>query len=162
MDLRIDACRGDVPAVQKFIDTFGNGYLHYEVEGVPYIVTPFDGALINKRFNVVEFMLENGADIEAKSYDKRTPLMRLVVRENVEAVAFLLDHGANRHHRDDAGLTALDLARQKDNEKNQTMALMIEGKKPTPFMEEANTAAKAKVERLFRACVVRKPFKLRR
>lgn len=52
-----------------------------------------------------------GADFNASDYDKRTPLHVAVCRNNVETVAFLLEHGVNPYLRDVFGSTPMDNAK---------------------------------------------------
>ncbi|KAL9952035.1 hypothetical protein ACROYT_G039235 [Oculina patagonica] len=57
-----------------------------------------------------------GVDLNACDYDKRTPLHVAVSRNNVETVAFLLEHGVNPYLRDVFGSTPLDNAKSYDLE----------------------------------------------
>lgn len=52
-----------------------------------------------------------GADLNSSDYDKRTPLHVAVCRNNVDTVAFLLEHGVNPYLRDIFGSTPLDDAK---------------------------------------------------
>ena len=61
--------------------------------------------------NVIEFSLQNGANINWQTEDsKTTPLMIAGDRNQIETVKFLLGHGADPHLKDKNGLTALDMA----------------------------------------------------
>ncbi|MBQ9578336.1 MAG: ankyrin repeat domain-containing protein [Ottowia sp.] len=64
------------------------------------------------RQDVVQFLLEHGADINHAGGVgvKRTPLMHAAYDGHKDLVAFLLDNGADVHARDAVGMTALRLA----------------------------------------------------
>ena len=55
-------------------------------------------------------MIENGADINACTNDDYTPLMIAAQKGDINAVASLVECGANVHHRDRDGRTALHFA----------------------------------------------------
>jgi hypothetical protein len=75
----------------------------------------FSASLYNACFdghiNVIEFSLQNGADINQQSGDwKISPLMIAAQGGQVETTKFLLSHGANPHLKNKNGETALNIA----------------------------------------------------
>ena len=75
-------------------------------------LTPLHSATLRNAVEIAEFLLNNGADVNAKNYyDGLTPLHIAVMRNAVEGVEFLLNNGAdvnakNYHN----GLTPLHIA----------------------------------------------------
>ena len=59
---------------------------------------------------IVKFLLDNGAGVDAADVIKRTVLMYAARHGHVEVVRLLLDKGADAHVRDEDGDTALSLA----------------------------------------------------
>ena len=60
--------------------------------------------------NVVRLLLEHGADVNALSNGRSTPLHIAARRGRIEVVRVLLEHGANTGGKDDNGRTALQVA----------------------------------------------------
>ncbi len=56
------------------------------------------------------FLLDNGARINEVDYEGHTALMMSVIRQNSDAVKFLLERGAGASLRDKDGKTVLDFA----------------------------------------------------
>ena len=59
---------------------------------------------------LVTFLLDKGADVEARDDRGRTALMTAAELGHAEIVELLLRHGADPRDRDTAGKSALDLA----------------------------------------------------
>ena len=59
---------------------------------------------------VLSYLIENGADINACTNDDYTPLMIAAQKGDINAVTSLVECGANVHHRDRDGRTALHFA----------------------------------------------------
>jgi ankyrin repeat protein len=76
------------------------------------------------RLEVVVFLLENGADIDAKAQNSigNTPLMSAVAGGRIEIVRFLLDEGADLTLTDKENFTPLQLAQV---EKKPEIAALI-------------------------------------
>jgi ankyrin repeat protein len=70
--------------------------------------------------STLEMLLSKGADIEAldhgRDHASRSALMRMISRQNREAVELLIRHGANIELRTEAGFTPLMLATRLGNE----------------------------------------------
>jgi hypothetical protein len=71
-------------------------------------------AMWNNDIDVIEVLLEAGAEVNAKDNAGRTALMWAVHNRNAEAVSALLDAGAGARARDSDGKTALMLAEERE------------------------------------------------
>jgi uncharacterized protein len=85
------------------INKSGWGPLHYAVSG--------------PSFPVVELLVKQGADIEARSPNGTTPLMMAARYGDESSVDLLLRQGADKTKRNDLKLTAADFARQAGRDK---------------------------------------------
>ena len=56
---------------------------------------------------ILSCLMENGADVDAITFDDRTPLMIAAQRGDTEVATFLIEHGANVGLSDKTGATAL-------------------------------------------------------
>ncbi|CAF0765651.1 unnamed protein product [Adineta steineri] len=65
-------------------------------------MTPLHKAAMGDHVDVIEYLLETGADIDARDILKRTPLLVAALKSSVEAVCFLLSQNASLSYRDDA------------------------------------------------------------
>jgi len=65
--------------------------------------------------DIINFLLEEGADIEAKNNKGQTALMRAVLVENQSIVDLLLSKGANVNVKDNLGITPLMYAVETEN-----------------------------------------------
>ena len=55
----------------------------------------------------------NGANLELVNDDGHTALMIAAKYGQIDILNFLMNHGADLHHKDTEGLSAMDLARDK-------------------------------------------------
>jgi ankyrin repeat protein len=69
--------------------------------------TPLHQAVNADRRDLVEFLLGNGADIEARDRYGRRPLHRAVSNKNLKMTALLLARGAQVNSRDEQGRTPM-------------------------------------------------------
>ena len=67
-------------------------------------------AASKEHIDVLSCLVENGADIDARTKDNCTPLMIASRHNRVNAVTFLVEHGANINLKDKHGNTALHYA----------------------------------------------------
>lgn len=81
-------------------DKDGRSALHYAVDASVTSLYPLD---------TTSYLIENGADIDLKTANKRTPLM-LSIGKPITMTKYLLQKKAGMEHRDDEGSTALMLA----------------------------------------------------
>jgi ankyrin repeat protein len=63
---------------------------------------------------MVDYLLESGANIDAEDDEGRTPIFYAVVDYNMEAISHLGEKGANVNHRDHAGMTPAHYAVQDE------------------------------------------------
>ncbi|MEI0493051.1 ankyrin repeat domain-containing protein [Brachyspira intermedia] len=70
-------------------------------------------ALIFNNLESVEFLLENGADVNSIDYEYQTPLIYAVQKNNAEIVKLLISKGADINFKDARNRTALDIAKSK-------------------------------------------------
>jgi uncharacterized protein len=84
--------------------------------------TPLHDAALGGNPDVITVLLDHGAAINARDKDQEaTPLMLAASLGRSKAVALLLARGANPALRDRAGHTALDRARETDDDATQTL-----------------------------------------
>ena len=66
---------------------------------------------MNSTYDILNILLQNGADVNAKDHDGRTALMLAASSpDDVSSVTLLLSHGADPALKDKDGRTALDYA----------------------------------------------------
>jgi ankyrin repeat-rich membrane spanning protein len=70
-------------------------------------------AVAGARLDLVKWLLAQGADINYRGNQDRTPLFRAASRGNAEIVKLLLDHGAKVNLADRNGKTPLVIAAEK-------------------------------------------------
>ncbi len=77
-------------------------------------VTPLIWAAGRGRLEETKLLVEHGADVNAMENTRRTsPLFAAAFRGHDKVVAYLLEHGADYTIKNNRGLTALDIAREK-------------------------------------------------
>ncbi len=81
------------------------------------------GDVATDQLKITEFLINAGADINAKGMYSKDALTYAACDGNIEAVALLLDKGANIHARDDEGRTPLMWAATQAKE--QTVILLL-------------------------------------
>ncbi|MCK5879908.1 MAG: ankyrin repeat domain-containing protein, partial [Holophagae bacterium] len=73
------------------------------------------------RYPIIEILLANGADINRRARDGRTPLYYAIVDKDPKRLQFLLDRGADpnivMHNRTHNGLSYLLIAEKLGNKK---------------------------------------------
>jgi ankyrin repeat protein len=74
-------------------------------------VTPLHVAVDYLNLGLVEFLLDHGADVDARDAQGRTPLHFAVLNRDIELARVLLDAKADPNARDAAGLTPLQAVR---------------------------------------------------
>jgi ankyrin repeat protein len=63
--------------------------------------------------DVARFLVENGADVNAKNNDDDTPLHGAALNGYVDVARFLVENGADVNAKDKNGKTPIDIAREK-------------------------------------------------
>jgi len=115
--------KGNIPKVRKMLDkrkakkainrmgANGNRLLHYA-----------SGEW--KEPDLVEKIIDLGAEVNIKNIWKRTPLHDAAEANNTDAMKILLDHGADMNSPDIHKITPLDIVQKKN--KKRTIALFSE------------------------------------
>ena len=78
--------------------------------------TAFSKACWNGQLKVIEYLLEHGADIDARAGDLVTPLHQAARQGQLETVKFLLEKGADKSLKDNKGKTASDMAKSNGHD----------------------------------------------
>lgn len=101
--LMIASIEGELPIVEALI-------LKKKAEVNKSGWTPLHYACSTGRLSVAEFLVSNGAKVNALSPSDTTPLMMAVSSGNEVLIKFLLDNGADLRTRNHEGYTAIDVA----------------------------------------------------
>lgn len=101
--LMIAAIEGELPVVQTLV-------LKHKAEINKSGWTPLHYACSSGKLNIAEFLLANGAMVNALSVSETTPLMMAVSSGNEVLVKLLLDKGADLQLRNHEGYSAIDVA----------------------------------------------------
>ncbi|KAK7871443.1 hypothetical protein R5R35_010829 [Gryllus longicercus] len=86
--------------------------------------TPLHRACYNDHVEIVDILLEHGADIHARTKDQWQPLHSACMWNNTKCVAKLLEHGADVNATSEGGQTPLHLA-AGNSESIATLALLL-------------------------------------
>ena len=103
------AYKGDLKKVKEIIDRDPNQINVQQARGF----TPLHLASGKGHIEIVEFLLNHGADIELEIFNGETPLMLAAQHarhRRYETIKTLLEHGAKVNHKDEDGRTALHYA----------------------------------------------------
>lgn len=101
-------------------------YFHADVEGNNTFWTPLFAAVAGGYVDIMNCLVENGADVNARTYDNCTPLIRASALGDIDVVTFLVEHGANVNLQDKDGETALHYAvRHRRNSYNDVLSCLI-------------------------------------
>ena len=76
-------------------------------------MTPHMYAAYNSHSNVAAFLVQKGADINAKDDDQSTALMYAAFSGSKATVELLIEKGADVNSKDNLGFTALDYSTMK-------------------------------------------------
>jgi len=100
------AYEGDLKKVKKIIDRDPNQINVQDAQDF----TPLHLASGKGHIEIVEFLLNHGADTESEIFNGDTPLLvaaRYAINGKYETIKTLLEHGAKVNHKDKHGRTAL-------------------------------------------------------
>lgn len=123
----IEACeKGNLSKAKKLTLRIGNG-----IDTVYGIIgeTPLMCASRNNQLDICKFLLENGADVNAKGIADYTALMKAAGEGNLEICRLLIDNGADISATNSFGDTAFDLAvsvKSSDSSHKEVCALLGE------------------------------------
>ncbi|MFK4289479.1 ankyrin repeat domain-containing protein [Bacillus sp. RC250] len=78
--------------------------------------TPLQAAIANKQIELVSFLIEKGSDVNAVQSGGWTGLHEAALLGNEDIITLLLEHGANKTTKKNAGKTAFDIAVEKGHE----------------------------------------------
>lgn len=113
--------------------------------------TPLHLASHFGRLSIIQFLLENGADIHAKSRSKlsigNTALHSAVASWRADAVALLLDNGADPNFTQDGGFSPLHIAASRQGNEQIVSLLLKKGADPDLKTEDGKTAREIAAER---------------
>jgi ankyrin repeat protein len=101
--LMIASIEGELPIVEALV-------LKKKAEVNKSGWTPLHYACSTGRLSVAEFLVANGAKVNAMSPSDTTPLMMAVSSGNEVLIKFLLDNGADLRIRNHEGYSAIDVA----------------------------------------------------
>ncbi len=115
-DLDWAIAKGEIEKVKKILSE------HPELANVPFVKNPnwrpLQWAAINRHVDIVEYLLEQGVDVDARNNDGETALSIVTtdLDANIDIAEVLIRYGANVNTRDNDGLTPLKNALQIGNE----------------------------------------------
>ena len=114
-DIKADLLKGirtsDLELMQEALDDGA------DVNQVVAYQTPLFFAIEKRKVELIEFLLDNGADIELPSnkVNGKTPLMHALTNGSIEVVKYLVDRGADVSAQDKKGKSVLKFVRFNDN-----------------------------------------------
>jgi ankyrin repeat protein len=98
---------GNLEMVKKLVE------LGAEVNFAPPNGTALHTAVAYEREEIIAFLIEQGADVNALDADGQTPIFFAALSHRADLVALLLSHGAKKDVRDKKGKLPIDLAKRK-------------------------------------------------
>ena len=110
---------------------------------------PINGAQLYRHFPAVKMLVDNGADVNARSMFFQTlppmvgfsPLMNAALNADSAAVCYLLDHGADPNLKSKMGMTALMILQLSEtDDPNVTIALLKHGADPAATTPDGTNA----------------------
>jgi uncharacterized protein len=107
---------------------------------------PIFNALMNKSFNTLKMLVENGADVNVQDTSSNvrntaTPLMYAASNNDRQAFFYLLDHGADPNIKSMTGMTTLMCAMQAgEDDPEITKVLLARGAKVSDKMNDGSDA----------------------
>ena len=110
----------------------------------------FRAACSRGHVNVLRYLVENGADVNALLYENRTPLMLAILCGHLNAATFLMEHGADVNIHDNDGKTAVHYVVDKFSDSRDVLSCLVKhgadvnvlSKNVTPLM---SASARGKV-----------------
>ncbi|ALF52705.1 hypothetical protein ACX27_07320 [Nostoc piscinale CENA21] len=75
---------------------------------------PLINAVLSRQYDLVRYLLENGADTERQDENSHTALMHAVFNQDIEAIMLLIEAGASCQTKTYDGVTAQDIAERQN------------------------------------------------
>lgn len=107
--LMLAAAEGNLSLVERLME---NG-AEVNARG-KYCMSPLHEAALNDHANIAQYLILHGADIDSLTSQNITPLMCAAAWGCAEVAEILIKSGANVNIVDEYGLTALDIAKEKE------------------------------------------------
>ncbi|MCX3064669.1 ankyrin repeat domain-containing protein [Wolbachia endosymbiont of Drosophila pseudotakahashii] len=79
-----------------------------------YYETPLHYAVFHGNLEITEYLIEKGADVNARNRNSDTPLHHAVLMGKVDIAKILLKHNANVNARNNWGMTVLGYAADQE------------------------------------------------
>ncbi len=102
-------------------------------------ITAVHAAVAYSRLDILEKLLQRGAETERLMKPGLTPLSAAAMKNDTDAISLLLKHGAQLNHHTEGGVSALKLACAKGN-LDAAQVLLAHGADPVPADAEGHTA----------------------
>jgi len=132
----IDAIRSnDLPRAEEVLDASGNAAAHMTLYAG---VTPLHIAAALNRVELTSFLIERGAEIDARTKGGFTPLHWAAARNAADTTELLLEHGADMNATTRNGITPLHWA-ANNNSTNVVQLFLARGAKPLPVTNSGMT-----------------------
>lgn len=126
-------------SIDEIINAINNGANVNEIN--MFGVTPLMFAVSKSNVEIVELLIEHGADVSAEAEGSYTPLFYAVEinsDETIPIVDLLLDAGANIEHRNYKGQTVLLYAAEMNSNQELLQHLIEKGANPNSNDNEGN------------------------
>jgi ankyrin repeat protein len=101
-------------------------------------LAPLHGACYGGQFEMVKYLIENGAEVDARSDGGSTPLVEAVAQNNVQISKYLVAHGADVNSKDSDGKTPLFWAAERGHV-DATKFLIAKGADVNAKMNDGTT-----------------------
>ncbi|EIE00851.1 ankyrin repeat domain-containing protein [Leptospira licerasiae] len=141
------AALGDEARVKELVDSNPNIVHSYSPDGW----TPLHLASHFGRLSIIQYLLDKGADIHAKSKSKlsigNTALHSAVASWRADAVALLLENGADPNFTQEGGFSPLHIAASRHGNEQIVSLLIKKGADPDLKTEDGKTARDIAAER---------------
>ncbi|WP_054849042.1 ankyrin repeat domain-containing protein [Vulcanisaeta sp. JCM 14467] len=121
--------------LSKVIDLIKAG-ANVNVKDPTYGMTPLHYAVLGNRLDIVKYLIENGADINARDNTGKTPLHFAAKNGYLDIVKYLIENKADINVKDNIGKTPLDYA-EENGHKNVANYLRKIMKKQAPPQQRA-------------------------
>ncbi|WP_341755628.1 ankyrin repeat domain-containing protein [Candidatus Tisiphia endosymbiont of Ptychoptera albimana] len=101
--------------------------IHQLIDNIPNSYNPLHAAAYYGYLDIMEFLLEQGIDIDVKSDNGDTPLLIVALTGNLEGMKFLVEKGADVTIKNNEGFSVLHIAAQRNVAVSAIKFLVKEG-----------------------------------